>query len=229
MPTPVVIITGAASGLGLELATQMCERGSNVVAVARRSSEEPRWMKLCSEGRVVHVAGDVSARQTAKKAFETAHAAGQLTTVINCAGQGVFGPAGTYSREDVDEAFRGNLIGTIIFSDLAFSEFRQSGGTIVNVMSTAAHVGRANETVYCASKWGARGYTEALRVEAKGTPVRIVAVYPGGMNTRFWSEARGPQTDPTNFMKPSDVAAYILGSLEGRGNSYVSDIVINRS
>ena len=63
--------------------------------------------------------------------------------------------------------------------------------TIVNIMSTSALIGRAEETIYCAAKWGARGYTEALRTELKGTKRNIIAVYPGGMKTDFWKSRVG--------------------------------------
>ncbi|MCK7530244.1 MAG: hypothetical protein MZV63_03905 [Marinilabiliales bacterium] len=57
--------------------------------------------------------------------------------------------------------------------------------------------GRA-ETVYCAATWGARGVHRTLRAELKGMNRRVVAVYPGGMNTPFWSEAKGK--DVSHFM-----------------------------
>src|SRR5437867_3449565 len=193
MQRQVAIITGAAAGLGLELAIRTCQRGFTVVGVSRRIPDEPRWEKLRAQGCAEHVSGDVADVRSVEAAFETATNRGELTAVFNCAGAGVFGPVGSYTRDDVDEALRGNLIGTIIFSDWAFREFRNAGGAIINVISTAAHSGRANETVYCASKWGARGYTEALRAEAKGTRVRVIAVYPGGMKTSFWLQARGTQ------------------------------------
>jgi short-subunit dehydrogenase len=78
---------------------------------------------------------------------------------------------------------------------------------IVNVMSTAALTGKPNETVYCAAKWGARGYTEALRAEAKG--VRVVAVYPGGMNTPFWAG----DGKAAGFMDPGEVAGKIVSAI----------------
>ena len=75
---------------------------------------------------------------------------------------------------------------------------------IVNVLSTAALIGKPNETVYCAAKWGARGYSEALRAEAKGTGVRVLSAAPGGMRTPFWRENR------ETFMEARDVAAAIV-------------------
>jgi uncharacterized protein len=120
------------------------------------------------------------------------------------------------------------LIGTILFSDAAYNRFKVTGGMIVNVMSTASNIGRVNETIYCASKWGAKGYTEALRAESKGTPVKIISVFPGGMRTDFWSLARGSKVNPEAFMDPKEVAEIIMNAIDPRKGAYVSDITINR-
>ncbi len=48
--------------------------------------------------------------------------------------------------------------------------------------------GNKQEALYCATKWGERGYTESLKATYKGTSVKIIGVYPGGMNTEFWRE-----------------------------------------
>src|SRR6185503_4496935 len=98
---------------------------------------------------------------------------------------GIYRPVGAYSAEEIRDTLDANLVATIAFCEALVPIFMKQGGTVINVMSTAAQVGKANETVYCAAKWGARGYTEALRAETKGKPVRILAVYPGGMKTSF--------------------------------------------
>lgn len=227
MARAAAIITGVNSGLGNALALRLME-SKFVVGVSRGEASEGPWLSSVKAGNAHHVLGDVADPATVTKTFTSARQAGRLDLVINCAGQGIFGPPGTRSRSDVDEVLRGNLIGTILFCEAAFAEFREHGGTIVNVISTAAHVARANEAIYCASKWGARGYTESLRLEAKSTPVRVIGVYPGGMRTPFWSNAKGSTVDSSTFMDVSEVADSIVVALQSRGSCYVSDISINR-
>lgn len=60
---------------------------------------------------------------------------------------------------------------------------------IANVMSTAATRGNANESVYCATKWGEKGYTQSLKAAYKGSSVTVVGVYPGGIDTDFYRES----------------------------------------
>jgi len=209
--TDVAIVTGASSGLGREIALLLAEGDRQVVGVARRPFHDPP---------IASVAGDASRRETAARAVDVAKQLGRITVLVNCAGAGVFGPAGSYDDAAIARVIESNLIATIMFCEALFPRFRTDGGTIVNVLSTAALIGKPNESVYCAAKWGARGYSESLRAEAKGTKARIIAVAPGGMDTPFWSERR------SDFMDPKEIAAIVVDAIERPVN--VGEIVINR-
>ncbi|HEX9405963.1 MAG TPA: SDR family oxidoreductase [Thermoanaerobaculia bacterium] len=207
----VAIVTGASSGLGREIALLLSDRGREVVGVARRGFHQPP---------IVSVAGDASKRETAAHAVDAAQQLGRINLLVNCAGAGVFGPAGSYDDAAIARVLQSNLVATIIFCEALFPRFRGEGGTIVNILSTAALIGKANESVYCAAKWGARGYSEALRAEAKGTKARVISVAPGGMDTAFWSERH------SDFMNAADIAAIVVDAIERPVN--VSEIVIPR-
>ena len=202
----VAIVTGASSGLGLSIAELLRSSGTQVIGVSRRETAD--------------VSGDASQRATALRAIEAAERLGAIDLLINCAGTGIFGPAGSYDEDAIAAIINSNLIATINFCELLFPRFKEHGGTIVNVLSTAALIGKANESVYCAAKWGARGYTEALKAEAKGTKAKIIAVAPGGMNTSFWPEPR------LGFMDPNDVAAAIVDAVERPVD--IGELVITR-
>lgn len=202
----VAIVTGASTGLGLEIVRLLEARGTTVVGVSRRGETTIR--------------GDASRRETALRALAAAEEQGAIDLLVNCAGAGIYGPAGSYDEAAIETLLRANLTATIVFCELLAPRFKTEGGTIVNVLSTAALVGKPNETVYCAAKWGARGYGEALRAEAKGTKLRVMSAAPGGMNTPFWPEVR------PDFMDPKDVAAVIVDAIDRRVN--VSEIVIQR-
>jgi short-subunit dehydrogenase len=192
--------------LGLSIAELLRSRGTQVAGVSRRESAD--------------VSGDASKRETAFRAIETAERLGTIDLLVNCAGIGIFGPAGSYDDDAIAAIINSNLIATINFCELLFPRFKEHGGTIVNILSTAALIGKSNETVYCAAKWGARGYTEALKAEARGTKVRIIAVAQGGMNTPFWPEPR------PGFMDPADVAATIVDAIDRPVD--ISELVITR-
>ncbi len=203
----VAIITGGTSGLGAAIASLLRERGMHVVTVSRRESAD--------------VVGDASHADTVARAIAAAERLGEIMVLVNCAGAGVFGPAGSYDESSVRRILDANLTSTILFCDALFPRFARDGGTIVNVLSTAALASKANESVYSAAKWGARGYTDVLKVEAKGTKARVISVAPGGMQTPFWPQSR------EGFMDPVEIARVIVDAIVRPVN--VSSIVIERT
>ena len=202
----VAIVTGGTSGLGEAIANLLRERGMDVVTVSRRDSAD--------------ITGDASHEDTVLRAVSHAETLGDITLLVNCAGVGVFGAAGSYVEGDVRQVIDANLVAMILFCDELFPRFTRDGGTIVNILSTAALVAKVNESVYCAAKWGARGYTEVLKAEAKGTRARVISVAPGGMHTPFWEQAR------ENFMDPQAIAKEIVDALDAAVN--VNSLVIER-
>lgn len=200
----VAVITGASSGLGFAIAALLRDRGMSVVGVSRRGPD---------------VKGDAAQRSTALAALAETKKRGAITLLVNCAGIGVFHPAGTHTDDEIAQVLDANLVSMIQFCEVFVPHLR--GGTIVNVMSTAALAGKPGETVYCAAKWGARGYTEALRAELKET--RVVAVYPGGMNTPFWASDPGRAK---TFMDPRDIAAKIVVAVF---DSDATELVLRRT
>ena len=102
---------------------------------------------------------------------------------------------------------------------------------IVNIMSSAALRGNKQEAVYCATKWGERGYTESLKVAYKGTSVKIVGIYPGGINTDFYKDSRDYVSlqKQQSFMNPNDVAKVICENIFSDLNLNVADIFIERN
>jgi short-subunit dehydrogenase len=204
---PVAIIPGGTSGLGAEIAKLLRARDVAVVTVSRR--------------KTAHVGGDASRADTVKRAIEAAEKLGEITLLVNSAGSGGFGPAGTYDEERVRRILDANLTSMILFCDALFPHFAKHGGTIVNILSTAALVAKPDESVYCAAKWGARGYTEVLKAEAKGTKARILSVAPGGMQTPFWESPR------EGFMDPAEIAKIVVDAIDRPVN--LTSIVIERT
>ncbi|MCX4302821.1 MAG: SDR family NAD(P)-dependent oxidoreductase [Clostridia bacterium] len=102
---------------------------------------------------------------------------------------------------------------------------------IINIMSSAALKGNQQEALYCATKWGERGYTESLKVAYKGTSVKVIGVYPGGMNTEFWNDSRDyvSEEKSNSFMNPKDVAMVIIDNITSYNTLTVADIIIERN
>lgn len=90
---------------------------------------------------------------------------------------------------------------------------------------------RAADTAYCATKWGEKGYTQSLKAAYKGTSVKVVGVYTGGIETAFYRDSRDYVSEEKQcaFMDPGELARVILFNLVNDANLTVSDILIERN
>lgn len=226
------MVTGGSSGLGFALAEGLSTEGLEVSIMGRdpgRLSEAVA--RLQGTGATAHgVVCDVSSQDQVRRAFDEIATRGSVGFLFNVAGVGRFGPIEELTEGMIDEVSAGNLKGLMLTTAAALPIMRAAGaGTIVSVLSSAALVGRPDEAVYCAAKWGARGFMEALRVALKGTPLRTLTVYPGGMRTPFWSPGSGPSPDLSTYMDPGDVARQILRVVLDPGAAHVTEMTISRA
>lgn len=229
----ISVISGGASGLGLAIAEQLLKKGKDVLILGRDGDKlniAGRRLSRLSKGAqansmICNIGSEKDIRRTG--AFLKEHKF-VVDYLFNNAGRGLFTPAHTSTSKMIDEVFEANLKGMILLTSeiLRITPAREEL-TIINIMSTSALYGRDQETVYCAAKWGARGYTEALRTELKDTKRNIIAIYPGGMKTDFW-KVPGQDRDVTTFMDPKDVAEKIVNAVLGPDRLIVTDITINR-
>lgn len=224
----IAIVTGGGTGLGYALSAELLKLGLDVCIVGRRAAVLEKACATLGPG-VRCVAGDISDEDFVKGLYANLEADDcRVRYLFNCAGTGRFGTPENNTRAMIDEALEASLIGLILMSSNALP-YMKAGGTIVNIMSTAALKGKPKETIYCAAKWGARGFTEALKEAVKGTPVNVIGVYPGGMNTDFWSPDCGAALDCSKFMDPRNVAETIVHGVRRRPGMTVSDLTIDRT
>ena len=170
----ISIISGGTSGLGLEIAELMIKAGRKILILGRNSEKivkalqrlknvsgeyEPEAL-LCNIGKEEDI---IKVHNYLKESSLS------VEYLFNNAGIGLFRKAEASTEEMIDTVFAANLKGMILLtSEILRITPEETELTIVNIMSTSALLGRAEETLYCAAKWGARGYTEALRTEFKG-------------------------------------------------------------
>lgn len=225
----IIIITGGASGLGLELVKESMNRGLYVCNIDWNSDKMDHLNKIYNENYIGFV-GDISDEGFIKGTIEKISNIGNIKYLINCAGEPSFKLPCDYSKSDIDKCFKG-LQGMIIASTETLKVKEEKDLKIVNVMSSAALRGNKQEAVYCATKWGEKGYTESLKVAYKGTSVKVIGVYPGGINTDFYKDSRDYVSieKQDSFMNPNDVANVILDNILNDANLTVADIIIERN
>ena len=206
------VITGAARGIGLALAQALTAKGARVV-LADVDGEALSKLALPNS---ITVACDVTkAAEMERLAAEAEQAFGPISVWINNAGLARHRWIKDYSEADIDLMLDVNLKGTILGSQAALRHMMpHKRGHILNVISTASLRGIPSETVYCAAKWGVRGFTQGLSEEASPHRVRVTAVLPGGVATEFWSGASERQAPLEKFLTPAQVAEAMIKVIE---------------
>jgi uncharacterized protein len=229
----ISVISGGTSGLGLEIADLFTRSGKNVLILGRNSekiaSAMTRLKKASSNCLAESLICNIGREEDVRKVSDFLKSNSYTVEYLfNNAGRGLFMKAEKSTSASIDTIFEANLKGMILLtSEILGITPENEELTIVNIMSTSALLGRAEETIYCAAKWGARGYTEALRTELKGSKRNIIAVYPGGMRTDFWN-IPGQNRDLSAFMDPAEVAEKIVNAVIVTEKLFVTDITINR-
>jgi len=208
----VVIITGSTKGLGKALACAFLNEHAKVVINAR---DKKGLEEVSKEIGAIGYAGDVTKESDMKKLADFAvKKFGKLDIWINNAG--IWLPHKPIEKTDWKRAhnlMEVNLFGTVYGAKSALAQMRkQDFGCIINIISTSGLDGKINETAYCSSKFAVRGFTESLMKEVDGNRIKILGVYPGGMQTNLFDEKK-----PKNykeFMDPNFVAQKIIQNLK---------------
>lgn len=229
MNKEIVIITGGTSGLGLCLVKKIMEKGYYVCNIARNKEKLEELNKLYPDNHQ-GFAGNITDENFIKVTVETISKLGNVKYLINNAQSAIFKEPTLYEQKDISLALEG-LEGMISLTTNVLKVKDEKDLKIINIMSSAALKGAKNEALYCAVKWGERGYTESLKVAYKNTSVKVIGVYPGGMDTNFWNNARDYVNEEKSktFMKPEDVAEVIILNVFNDINLTVSDLIIERN
>ncbi len=188
MRAPLAFITGASSGIGQALAARYAKAGWRLALVARRADALQAWAAAQSLGpdRVGIYPADVADTDAIVGAGQRCIAAQGLPDVV-VASAGISVGMDTAERDDLDvmrELLAVNNVGLAATFHPFLAAMRARGsGTLVGVASVAAIRGLPGHGAYCASKSGVVAYCESLRVECRGSGVRVVTLVPGYVAT----------------------------------------------
>lgn len=229
MNQSVVVITGAGSGLGASLAKRYSDAGSHVCLLGRTRAKLERTADGLENSHTIYEV-DVSSKQEVDRVFRTiSETLGPVDLLINNAGIGVFDLAENLDESAVHQMIDINLKGTIFCTQAVLPEMKKRDqGMIANIVSTAGLDGKATESVYSASKFGVRGFTESLQLELEESRVRLFAAYMGGMKSEFW-DGIYTEEEIANLMDPDDIADIIIANIKTRRNLNVKEVVIKNS
>lgn len=181
---PVVLITGASTGIGQAAAHLFVERGWRVAATMRNPAQSA---ELVEGQRIAVLPLDVTDPASIKAAVaDTLRQFGQIDAVVNNAGYGLFGPFETATDEQIRRQFATNVDGVFAVTRAVLPELRRrGGGTIINVASLGGLMTLPFFSLYHATKYAVVGFTESLSFELAPLGIRAKVIAPGGVATDF--------------------------------------------
>ncbi|RBP65444.1 NADP-dependent 3-hydroxy acid dehydrogenase YdfG [Brevibacterium sanguinis] len=212
-----IVITGGNSGLGAACAEAVAEAGGTPVVFDREPTEAHRSVVV-----------DVTDRRAVEEEVaRLADSVDGIHGVITAAGTDVPGELTEIDAEKWEYVLGTNLLGTVSVIRALLPHLEETRGRVVTVCSTLGLRGAGGATAYAASKFGVRGFSQALAAEMAGR-VGVTNLIPGGMNTRFF-DGRTEQylpADRTKLNDPRDVARSVVFALSQPPRVEVRELLI---
>jgi NAD(P)-dependent dehydrogenase (short-subunit alcohol dehydrogenase family) len=221
------LVTGGAQGLGEEIVRLLADNGMNVIIgdIQQEKAQALAGELRNSEGEVtalrLNLTDAVAVQKTFSQIVETYT---RLDVLINNAGTDVSKPVTDMTLEEFDRVMGVNLRGAFLLSKLMLQQ-QIEGGSIVNIVSTAAKRAWPNAAAYHASKWGLLGLSQALFTEARDKKIKVTALIAGGMRTPFITD-RFPDVDLNVLQDPVNVAKAVLFVLNQPEETVIPELMV---
>jgi short-subunit dehydrogenase len=228
---PVILITGASSGIGEATALRFARGGYAVVLAARRMDRlQALAEKIRAEaGEALPVEADLTRLEDIHSLVDIAvEQNGKIDVLFNNAGFGrITWLENLDPIEDIDTLIRVNLLGTILTTQAVIPHMiARRSGHIVNMSSMAGLIATPTYSIYAASKFGIRGFSESMRRELGVYNIFVSVIYPGAVETEFKQHAgirrkTGITTPKGLRLQSEDVAERIWGIVRRPARSTV--------
>lgn len=226
--TPLVIITGASTGIGFELAKQFAKNGHELAIVSNSDKIYEAALDLREFGQKVYeFKYDLSRREGVEKFFqEIKNLDKEVETAVLNAGVGVGGEFVKTDIRDELNLINLNIVGTVHLTKLLLKELIPNGGRLMFTSSISSDMPSPFEAVYGASKAFIQSFANALREEISESNISVTTLLPGPTNTNFFDRAGLSDTKVGAEMKydnePEDVARQGFEAVMNRNHEVIA-------
>lgn len=223
-----ILLTGASSGIGYEMANQLAEKAFNLILVARTESKLQQMQSDLTKKYgilVQYFVADLSNPNAAKDLYKKVKNENLLVThLVNNAGVGNYGNFIETPLEEELNMIQLNISSLVVLTKLFAQDMvSRKSGRIMNVASVVAFLPMPYFSVYSATKAFVKAFSETLAAELDGTGVTVTSLYPGTVDTGFTTnEMQSTNLHKTKPMHPKEVAVQgVKHLLEGNGKKVV--------
>lgn len=227
LDSKIAIVTGASSGIGAEFSKMLVKNGAEVYGLAR--SQDKLEALRESLGENFHpVKMDITQAEDLEnwvnKTFSSKH---QPDILINNAGVMRSANVEDLSMDEWHTMINVNLNGIFYLTRLIVPLMKESDQTchIINISSIAGLLGNPSISGYNASKFGVRGFSEALFKELRYDGIKVTCVFPGSIDTQLFDNIDGFENHP-NMMKTTDISSTVKFLLETDDNFLINEITM---
>ncbi|MCF6252051.1 MAG: SDR family oxidoreductase [Methylococcaceae bacterium] len=220
-----ILVTGASSGIGRAVAKKLLQQGHVVIGTSRHCRQFDTPHKNFSFIEIDFSLLDQIS--TKIKTIEKTHP--ELDTIIFSAGYGQFGSLEQFSCQQIEQLITVNFTSQAVITRALIPGLkRKAHSNLIYIGSEAALKGSRKGSIYCASKFALRGFTQALREECGNSSIRISLINPGMVNTAFFESLTfQPGDNESHALLPEDIAETVNYILNSNQNMVIDEINLN--
>lgn len=222
-PPYSVVLTGACGGIGRAIAQALAAQARQLILVGRDPGHLEDLKRELNSSAIHLVCGDLLDPNTRLALHAKAASVGGINVLINNAGTSAFSSFANQSPDSIQRVMDVNLTAPMLLTQTLLPILqRQPQAQVINIGSAFGSIGFPGFSSYCASKFGLRGFTQALRRELADTPVRVRLFSPRATRTSINSDAVDQLNAALNTTvdSPEFVAQKFIEFLSGRANDY---------
>ncbi len=237
MKDKYAIVTGATSGIGLELSYELAKEKYNLILIARRKDKLRELSEILINKYDVYanyIDFDLARVNDINNLVDKLlNISKDIDLLINNAGAGIYGYLHSLRDEDIMYIVNLNYLSPILLTKKLLPNLIERRGCVVNIVSVAAYTPIPMLEIYSSTKAALSLFTRALRIELKRYGVRVIGVYPGYVDTPFHSNTirvsnKEILRKPNKFLivDPKQVAVEIIKKIKNK--RFNGDIVVSR-
>lgn len=221
------IITGASSGLGFSFSKKLVEKNCRIYGLARNSGKLDEIKEMLGSS-FIPIAMDITKPEQIDKWIDETFSDELMPQIlINNAGLGIFGNVEDLTIEDWDQMIQTNLSGVFYMTRKVVPLMKKASehSHIINIASVAGLLGNPQISGYNATKFGLRGFSEALFKELRYDQIKVTTLFPGSVATHFFDGVNNVNVHE-NMLSPDDVADTLIHILETPDNFLINEITM---